>query len=61
MSEKQLSSTPESPRHKPFSRTVLIFLALAVISLGVIFALLATIGDNVPNELPPSSQGSPGE
>jgi hypothetical protein len=52
---------PDSARQKPFSKAVLIFIALAVISLGIIFALLATIGDDVPNELPPASQGSPGE
>jgi hypothetical protein len=52
---------PDSSRQKPFSKAVLIFIALAAISLAIIFALLATFGDDVPNELPPATQGSPGE
>ncbi|MGA7394087.1 MAG: hypothetical protein WBL40_02275 [Terrimicrobiaceae bacterium] len=52
---------PDSARQKPFSKAVLIFIALAAISLGIIFALLATLGDDVPSELPPASQSSPGE
>jgi hypothetical protein len=52
---------PDSTRQKPLAKTVLIIIALTVISLGIIFALLATIGDDIPNQLSPAGQGSPGE
>jgi hypothetical protein len=48
-------------RQKPFPKAVLIFIVLGVACLGIIFALLATIGDDVPNELPPASESSEGE
>ena len=43
-----------SARQKPFSKAVLIFIVLAVAGLGIVFALLATLGDDVPNKLPAS-------
>ena len=51
----------DTARQKPFSKAVLIFIALGVVGLGIIFALLASIGDDVPNELPPASESSSGE
>lgn len=51
----------DSARQKPFSKALLIFIVLGVASLGIVFALLATIGDDVPNKLPAASQSSPGE
>jgi hypothetical protein len=50
-----------SAQQKPFPKMILIFIALGVVGLGVIFALLATIGDDVGNSLPPASQTSPGD
>jgi hypothetical protein len=46
---------------KPLSKAVLILIVLAVVALGVVFALLATIGDDVPNSLPPAGESSPGD
>lgn len=51
-----------NPVHqKPLAKAVLIFIVLVVVGLGIVFALLATIGDDVPNRIPPASQRSPGE
>jgi len=50
-----------SARQKPFPKAVLIFIVLGVVGLGIIFAFLAAIGDDVPNTLPPAGQSSPGE
>ena len=52
---------PNSARQKPFSKAVLIFIVLAVVGLGIVFALLATLGDDVPNELPAATESSAGE
>jgi hypothetical protein len=46
---------------KPLSKAVLILIALAVVALGVVFAFLATIGDDVPDSLPPASESSSGD
>jgi hypothetical protein len=46
---------------KPLSKPLLILIVLAVVALGVVFAFLATIGDDVPNPLPPASESSPGD
>jgi hypothetical protein len=51
----------DTARQKPFPKAVLIFIVLGVVCLGIIFALLAAIGDDVPNEPPPASEGSTGE
>ena len=51
----------DSARQKLFPKAVLIFIILGVVSLGIVFALLATIGDDVPSKLPSASQSSPGE
>ena len=48
----------DTARQKPFPKAVLIFIVIGVVCLGIIFALLATIGDDVPNELPPASESS---
>jgi hypothetical protein len=61
ISSKQLNAMSDSARQKPFPKAVLIFIVLGVVSLGIVFALLATIGDDVPNKLPSASQSSPGE
>jgi hypothetical protein len=61
ISPKQLTAMSDSARQKPFPKAVLIFIALGVVGLGIVFAFLATIGDDVPNKLPPASQSSPGE
>jgi hypothetical protein len=58
---KRLNAMSDSARQKPFPKAVLIFIALGVVGLGILFAFLATIGDDVPNKLPPASQSSPGE
>ena len=50
-----------SARQKPFSKAVLIFIVLAVAGLGIVFALLATLGDDVPNKLPAATESSAGE
>ena len=50
----------DTARQKPFPKAVLIFIVIGVVCLGIIFALLATIGDDVPNELPPASESSSG-
>ena len=50
-----------SARQKPLPRTILILIALGVVGLGVVFALLATIGDDVGNSLPTAGQTSPGD
>ena len=57
-SAKVTSRNPmsNSARQKPFSKAVLIFIVLAVVGLGIVFALLATLGDDVPNELPPATR-----
>jgi hypothetical protein len=47
-------------RQKPLPMAILILIVLGVVGLGVVFAFLATIGDDVPNSLPPPSQSSPG-
>jgi hypothetical protein len=39
---------------------VLLFIILGVLALGVIFVVLATIGDDVPNKLAPATATSPG-
>jgi hypothetical protein len=51
----------DSARQKPLPKMILILIALGVVGLGVVFALLATIGDDVGNSLPPASQTSPGD
>ena len=48
-------------RQKPFAKVILVLLALGVLGLAIVFAWLATIGDDVPNQLPPASQGSTGD
>jgi hypothetical protein len=50
-----------SAPQKPLPKAVLILIALGVVGLGIVFAFLATIGDDVPNSLPPASQSSPGD
>ncbi len=45
---------------KPLPKAILILIVLGVVGLGVVFAFLATIGDDAPNNLPPASQASPG-
>jgi hypothetical protein len=58
----QLSNAmSDSARQKPLSKNVLIAIALAVLGLGIVFALLASIGDDVPNKLPAATENSPGE
>lgn len=58
----QLSNAmSDSARQKPLSKNVLIAIALAVLGLGIVFALLASIGDDVPNKLPAATEKSPGE
>ena len=52
---------PNSARQKPFSKAVLIFIVLGVVGLGIVFAVLATLGDDAPNELPATTERSPGE
>jgi hypothetical protein len=51
----------DSAHQKPFPKAILIFIALGVAGLGIVFAFFATIGDDIPNKLPPASQGSTGE
>jgi hypothetical protein len=51
----------DSAHQKPLSRMILILIALGVVGLGVVFAFLATLGDDVGNSLPPASQTSPGD
>ncbi len=51
----------DSDRQKPFPKAVLIFIALGVVILGIVFAFFSTIGDDVPDKLPPASQNSPGD
>jgi hypothetical protein len=48
-------------RQKPLPKAILILIALGVVGLGIVFAFLATIGDDVSNSLPPASQSSPGD
>jgi hypothetical protein len=48
-------------RQKPFAKVILVLLALGVLGLAIVFVWLATIGDDVPSELPPASQGSTGD
>jgi hypothetical protein len=48
-------------RQKPFPRAILILIVLGVVGLGVVFAFLATIGDDVPDTLAPPSQSSSGD
>jgi hypothetical protein len=48
-------------RQKPLPKAILILIVLGVVGLGIVFAFLATIGDDVPNTMPPASQSSPGE
>ena len=50
----------DTARQKPFPKAVLIFIVIGVVCLGIIFALLATIGDDVPNELPPPAKAPRG-
>jgi hypothetical protein len=51
----------DSARQKSFSKAVWIYIVLAVVGLAIIFAFLATIGDDVPNKLPAATEASPGE
>lgn len=46
---------------KPVTRKLILIVIAAVAGLGIIFALLSTIGDDVPNDLPPATQSSPGD
>jgi hypothetical protein len=48
-------------RQKPFAKVILVLLALGVLGLAIVFAWLATIGDDVPNQLPSASPGSTGD
>ncbi|HEY5814022.1 MAG TPA: hypothetical protein VIT23_15380 [Terrimicrobiaceae bacterium] len=48
-------------RQKPFSKLILVVIVVAVAGLGILLAVLATVGDDVPNRIPPASQSSPGE
>ena len=50
-----------SSRQKPLPRMILILIALGVVGLGVVFALLATLGDDLGNSLPTAGQTSPGD
>jgi hypothetical protein len=61
ISSKQINAMSDSDRQKPFSKAVLIFIALGVVILGIVFAFFSTIGDDVPDKLPPASQNSPGD
>ena len=47
-------------RQKPLPKAILILIVLGVVGLGVVFAFLATLGDDVPNALPPAGERSPG-
>jgi hypothetical protein len=51
----------DSARQKPLPKMILILIALGVVGLGVVFAFLATIGDDAWNSLPPAGQTSPGD
>ena len=51
----------ETPKDKPFPKAVVIAVVLAITFLAIIFVVLAFIGDDVPNNLPPASQTSPGD
>ena len=44
----------------PFQKKLILTIILAVAALGIIFAVLATIGDDVPNRLPSATEKSPG-
>jgi hypothetical protein len=48
-------------RQKPLPKAILILIVLGVVGLGIVFAFLATLGDDVSNTMPPASQSSPGE
>ncbi len=55
-----LGSMTNPTRQKPLPKAVLILIVLGVVGLGVVFAFLATLGDDVPNSLPPAGERSPG-
>lgn len=46
---------------KPLPLKIIAFIALAVAALALLFVLLATIGDDVPNNLPAATETSTGE
>lgn len=50
----------EAPQEKPFPKAAAIVVILSVVVLAIVFVVLATIGDDVPTELPPATQTSPG-
>ena len=50
----------ETPKEKSILKTAIILVVLGVFALAVIFTLLAFIGDDVPTELAPATQTSPG-
>lgn len=52
------ANAPKSAGGLP--KKVILFVILSVAALIIIFALLATIGDDVPNDLPPATETSPG-
>ncbi len=50
----------ETPKEKPFPKTAAIVVILSVVVLAIVFVVLASIGDDVPTELPPATETSPG-
>jgi hypothetical protein len=50
----------EPPKEKPFPKVAVAVVILSVIALAIIFVVLASIGDDVPTELAPATQNSPG-
>lgn len=48
------------PKEKPFPKVAVIIVLVSVVALAIIFVVLASIGDDVPTELPPATQTSPG-
>jgi len=51
----------ESTRKPPFIKIAVLFIVLGVAALAIIFVVLASIGDDVPTELPAATQKSTGE
>lgn len=50
----------DSPKKPNFFKLAVIFIALAVAALLIIFVVMSSIGDDVPTELPAATQTSPG-
>jgi hypothetical protein len=53
-------STPPEEKPFPLIPVTMVVAAVAVISLGIILVVLATISDTVPSYLTPATQNAPG-